>query len=446
MLLRLPMLRRLPSRELLVALLLAWGCLPAQAAEIAASPADYRDKLKQLQPGDELVLAPGIYTAGLPLHNLLGSVDQPIVIRGAGPLPSRFIASARRNTVSIVDSAYLQIRNLMLDGANQPADAVKAEGHARFAHHITLENLTILRHGLGQSFVGISTKCPAWNWVIRGNRILGAGTGMYLGNSDGRAPFVAGLIEHNLIAGSIGYNLQIKHQAPRPDLPGLPTGVSRTVIRHNLLIKGGNSSQGADARPSLLVGHWPLQGPGRDDRYEIYGNFLYQNPVEALFQGEGNLAFHHNLLVNAFGDAVHIQPHNDVPRKVDVFYNTVVARGVGILVRGGWQGEDGVQRVDRNAVFAAEPMAGGLQGINHAGPVQDAPHDLLGPLGQAGQLRLDPLPDRLRLRAPAPGWMAAYPEATQDFEGRAGDGRYFGAYGAPAEQSPFARWRPPEKR
>jgi hypothetical protein len=52
--------------------------------------------------------------------------------------------------------------------------------------------------------------------------VIGAGTGMYFGNSDGNHPFWGGLIENNLIMNTIGYNLQIKHQNPRPRLPGMP--------------------------------------------------------------------------------------------------------------------------------------------------------------------------------------------------------------------------------
>lgn len=65
----------------------------------------------------------------------------------------------------------------MLDGRDLPVDAVKAEGHADWAHHITLENLLIRvrGHGNNQQTVGISTKCPAWGWVIRDNEIIGAG-------------------------------------------------------------------------------------------------------------------------------------------------------------------------------------------------------------------------------------------------------------------------------
>ena len=70
-----------------------------------------------------------------------------------------------------------------VDGLGLLGDGVKAEGNASWAHHITIEGLHIVNHGNNQQIVGISTKCPSWNWVIRHNIIEGAGTGMYLGNS-----------------------------------------------------------------------------------------------------------------------------------------------------------------------------------------------------------------------------------------------------------------------
>ena len=412
----------------------------ANAANMSADPSDYLAKLKQLQAGDVLQLAPGQYVGGLPVHGLQGTAAQPIIIRGSGPDKTRLLAKAQRNTISIVDSAHVSIIDLMLDGLGFAADAVRAEGHAHWAHHISLTNLLIVNHGANQGYVGISTKCPAWNWVIRGNRIVGAGTGMYLGNSDGRAPFFAGIIEQNQLIASVGYNLQIKHQAPRPDLPEMPRIQTHTIIRNNLFIKAGNSSRGHDARPSLLVGHWPLEGTGKDDRYEIHGNLFYQNPGEALFQGEGNLAFYNNLLVNAFGDAIHIQPHNDIPRKIDIFHNTVIATGAGIAVRTGMLPSEFVQRVDRNAVFAAQPLSGGLQGINLTAGWRDASRYLRRPFAPLAQLRMDPLGGKLTLRAPSPAWMSDYAESDFDYEGRTSIDGYLGAYARSSPRLPIERW------
>ena len=246
------------------------------------------------------------------------------------------------------------MKNLVLDGGDVPVDAVKAEGHARYAHHITLENLAHPRSWQQSANVGISTKCPAWNWVIRGNTIIGAGTGMYLGDSDGSAPFVAGVIEQNLIVDTIGYNLQIKHQHRRPDIDDMPAGASVTVIRRNVFAKAASGSTEMP-RPNVLVGHFPPEGPGGDDRYVIYGNFFYANRAEALFQGEGNIALYDNLFVNPYGDAIHIQPHNDVPKRIDIAFNTVLAERAGISVVPGGASTTYRQTVVANAVFAAVP-------------------------------------------------------------------------------------------
>ncbi len=197
--------------------------------------------------------------------------------------------------------------------------------------------------------MGIATRCPAWEWIIRGNRIVKPGTGMYLGGSDGTAPFFAATIEDNEIVNPIGYGIQIKHQIDRPQIEGMPVTKSVTVIRRNRIVKSEGASVGKDARPSLLVGHFPVAGQGSQDSYVIHSNILYDNPSEALFQGEGNVALYNNLLVNPRGDAVHIQPHSGRPRAVFVFNNTVVAMGVGISVQGGDPGFE--QYVGGNAVF-----------------------------------------------------------------------------------------------
>lgn len=274
---------------------LAWPPL-AGAAIHAATPGDYVAVVASAGPGDTVRLAPGLYSRGLRLHGLMGSPGAPFVIEGpAAGEPAVFIAAPGRNTVSLLDSVHVVVRNLVLDGRGLPVDGVKCEGHARFAHHITLEGLTIRGHGRNQQTVGISSKCPAWNWVIRDNVIEGAGTGIYLGNSDGSDPFVAGLIEGNRIVDSVGYALQIKHQAPRPQVAGMPTAVSETHIRRNVFSKANGGSQGDMARPNVLLGHFPLDGAGVDDQYRVYGNFFHDNPHESLLQAEGNVSIHDNI-------------------------------------------------------------------------------------------------------------------------------------------------------
>ena len=135
---------------------------PAAAADFHAGPEDYRAYLSRLAPGDRLLLRGGDYGRGLPLQNLEGRADAPIVIEGPRDGPgARFIARPGANTVSLANVRHVILRHLELDGRNLPVDAVKAEGHARYAHHVTLENLHIHDHAASQQSVGISSKCPA---------------------------------------------------------------------------------------------------------------------------------------------------------------------------------------------------------------------------------------------------------------------------------------------
>ncbi|MFP5409365.1 MAG: hypothetical protein ACLGG6_00160 [Gammaproteobacteria bacterium] len=327
----------------------------ACAADYRAGPQNYRELLRQLRAGDRLLLEPGNYVRGLPLRNLAGQPGRPIIIEAADPdAPPRLLARPGANTVSLVDVRHVTLRHLELDGRNVPVDAIKAEGHSRYADHVTLEHLYIHDHAASQQSVGISTKCPAFGWVVRHTRIERVGTGLYLGDSDGSDAFVAGLIEGNHISQTLGYNLQIKHQRSRAVDHG---GPHETVIRYNVFSKA-DAQPGPLARPNLLLGHGPLQGPGREDRYLVYGNVFLDNPSEALLQAEGRVAIYDNVFVNSSGDAIRIQPHNDVPRDMAIFANTVLASGVGIAVRQP-EGAPYRQRLLANVVAAAVPIQGG---------------------------------------------------------------------------------------
>jgi hypothetical protein len=402
------------------AILLAGCALSCLAATFHANPEDYLDTLKRLRPGDTLLLAAGEYRDGLPLHGMSGIAGKPIVISGPADKASAvFLARPGANTVSILNSKYLTVRHLVLDGQGLPVDAVKAEGRSAWAHHITLEGLRIENYNADQQVIGISTKCPAWGWIIRGNTIIGSGTGMYLGDSDGSAPFVAGLIEDNIILDSTGYNLQIKHQKGRPEIAGMPQGKSLTVIRHNVFSKSvTNSSTGKLARPNVLVGHWPLTGPGLEDTYAIYGNFFYENPSEALFQGEGNIALYSNVFINSYGDAINIQPHNAAPRRIAVFFNTIVAARGGVRVVGGDPAYR--QRLVGNLVFAAEPLVGGEHPMNTTGFREEAAGYLARPF------------DRLKIDVVDAHLPSLLPDVSRDFEGRLRARKLPGAYSAQA--------------
>jgi hypothetical protein len=414
------------SAAFAASILLTLAALPAvgRAAVINADPSNYRNVLAGLNAGDTLNLAPGTYMNGLPISNKSGTATQPVVIAGPDDQSAVFKANDCCNTVQLESVSHITVRNLTLDGAGtNGAFGVDARGTT---HDVTIESLKIVNFGGDQQVVGISTKGPAWNWVVRRNTIIGAGTGMYFGNSDGTAPFVNGVIEHNLVIDTIGYNLQVKHQLPRPTNVGLPTGDSRTIIRHNVFSKQNNAATGALARPNVLVGHFPLSGAGSNDRYEIYGNFFYQNPVDALFQGEGNIVLHDNVFVNAFGSGVNITSHNDKPRTVTVYHNTVVATGNGIRIANGDTAY--VQKIIANAAFAGTPISGPNQQGNVTGGYASAADHLVAPTGALGTLDLYPRAGQLAGTATDLAQFGGFVDGARDFNGTARNGVHRGAY------------------
>lgn len=350
------------NRIFFVSILFMLSILLGNAKLINANSSNYTSFLSSLAAGDTLLLALGTYVNNLTLNTRVGTATDPIVIMGSGNV-TNFQAQSCCNTISLTKCEYLIIKNLQLDGMNQAVDAVKAEGTTdNYAHHITIEYLNIINYGNNQQNVGISTKCPAWNWVIRKNRIIGAGTGMYLGNSDGTKPFVNGIIENNYIASTIGYNIEIKHQlnGERELLP--ETSVNgKTILRYNVFSKDANSSSGGSARPNLLVGGFATTGFGSLDYYEIYSNFFYNNPVEALFQGTGNIMLYDNIFVNHFDPSgfrtVYITQQNGVsPQDIKIFHNTVMAATTSGGIRLYNPNTNYKQYCYSNAVFADAPI------------------------------------------------------------------------------------------
>ncbi|APR82693.1 Hypothetical protein A7982_08042 [Minicystis rosea] len=333
----------------------------AYAGDFNADPTSYAATLATLMPGDTLHLAAGQYPP-LVVSGLNGSAASPITIEGASGGGAVITGDPNNNTVEIINSSYVVIKALTVDSKGQ--DGVfglsAKQGASNTVHHITVDGCHFIGQNASQGTVGISTKTPTWGWVIRGNVIDGAGTGMYLGNSDGSYPFVGGLIEGNLIQNTIGYNAQIKYQNPWPSGAGLPEGPNRTIIRNNVFIKNDQPSEDGD-RPNLYIGGLPSSGSGSQDLYEIYGNFFYHNPRESLMQAEGRVTIHDNVFVDTKYAAITVQQNNLPVTLAHVYNNTIYAAATGIQISSAAPQGDFVVG---NLVFAATPITGPIT-TNH---------------------------------------------------------------------------------
>ena len=403
----------------------------ATATEYTAGPADYRDVVARLQPGDVLTLAPGTYTRTLPITGVNGRADAWITIRGpASGAPAVFTADPGPccNTVELVDASYLALEHLVIDGGGV-AGAFGISAKAGAVHHIRVEACELRGHGATQQTVAISTKVATWGWVIRGNRIRDAGTGLYLGNSDGSAPFVEGVIEHNLVTGTVGYGMQIKFQTARP--AGLPPGPTRTLIRHNVFVKDDRPSPDGD-RPNLLVGGFPASGAGADDRYEIYGNLLVHNPREALLQASGRVSIHDNVLVDVAGAAIVLADHDRPLVSARVYHNTIFGAGTGVDVASAGDAAAGGVAVAGNLIFAATPIAGATRARvadNQTGAEADAAAVVAAPSRILGAMDFYPRPGQAQGPAIDAAILADDVDARRDFNGADKGGLGFrGAY------------------
>jgi MYXO-CTERM domain-containing protein len=384
-----------------ISVLVVCGCalalLPgsARAADLSADPSSYKALLPTLKAGDTLHLAAGHYPL-LPLANLNGTPSAWITIAGPPGDPPTAIIDADPgpccNTVEITNSSYLAIESLTIDGHDvDGAFGISAGGGSgNLVHDIRIEGCSLINHHGSQQDDAISTKTPTWGWIIRRNKILHAGTGLYLGNSDGSDPFVGGVIEDNLVENPIGYCMEIKFQNARPMIAGLPTAPTTTIIRNNVFIKNDDPSPDGD-RPNLLVGGFPASGAGASDRYEIYGNFFDHNARESLLQASGRVTIHDNLFVDAPGQHAILLRDHDLPLELAYVYdNTIYSAGIGIDF--GSAAPEG-DAVVGNLVFANTAITGTIsnQHDNLTDTVASAGNYVRAPSTTLGQLDLYPL-------------------------------------------------------
>lgn len=426
-----------------ICLLFLLGVSMLHAGEVRqATPTNYRKLLGTLKAGDTLQLASGVYERGLPLSDCHGNADAWITIQG----PDSGVAEIRQtqvaNCVELKQCSHVALKKLsILGGGPQGISGlfgISAQGGLKNSvHHILIEDCIISDWNTSQQAVGISTKTPTWDWTIRRNIIRNCGTGLYLGNSNGADPFIRGIIKHNLVQDPIGYCMEIKFQKPRPELPDMPTTTSRTIIRHNVLIKNDAPSPDGD-RANLLVGGFPDSGPGSEDLYEIYGNFFWHNPRESLLQASGRVSIHDNVFADCPTHAAITLQNHDLPVKLaHVYNNTICAAACGIRIPSTpAQGH----AIIGNVVFAAEPLRlhRSISSVveNITGTVTDAALHLVNPTMQLGQLDLHPKP---RSCVGTPLDLTPFTTETafdHDFSGDSkGERRLRGAYAHPATET-----------
>jgi hypothetical protein len=143
-------------------------------------------------------------------------------------------------------------------------------------------------------------------------------------------------------------------------------------------------------------------------------------------QADGHVAIYANVFFNPNGPGLNVQPHNDVPKRIEVFRNTFVTSGRGAGITGGDPAY--AQRFVGNAAFGEPGLEGGEQIDDHVGAYADAAGVLVDPAGAlGGGLDLHPQAGQLEGGVDGSG-LEGFAWWDHDFDGRVHDGGHRGAY------------------
>ncbi len=290
---------------LLILMLAGAGEGPAQTVYEVEPGQDYRPVLHRLQPGDELVLLPGVHEQYASFR-LEGTEAKPIVIRGkrdaAGNLPEVRWTSRGRNLWEI-RGRHLQIRDLVLHNPNHYAVRVGESSY------ITLENVTIRDSGAGLSANQASVHAlHVRNCRFLGNRETDLYIGVHEGNHrPGALQITDFLLEGTVIDGS-GHQpgstaqrgIQMKH-----DVQG--------TVRNNFMVHTRDPCVHAFGIVDVSTGR----------RQVIENNILVRGNNRVILLDGGHVTVHGNLVLGGTAGGIEARVRN-MPYEADVCDGLVV--------------------------------------------------------------------------------------------------------------------------
>ncbi len=297
-------------------LCMSWAAGTASATTFTANPGEYLlTKINAMQPGDTLLLNPGIYFRSsitmLYIKDKVGRPDAWFTIKAEEPGTVIIWGNPGKNICELRNSAYWRIENLELDGRGGSGDGVKSTFSSTdgnddndWNHDIVLKNLNI--HNLTDACVNVQV--TTWNLTVEDCWLHDCNLGAYMGNPDGYKQMINLVFQRNLIERTVGYGMEVKAQYARSGLtlgttPGLEFQSWGCLIKDNVWRRTNPPANDAShARPNLLVDAGTMSGPGSDDIATIDGNVILGNTAdyagESGMQLSGNLRITNNIIVN----------------------------------------------------------------------------------------------------------------------------------------------------
>ena len=336
----------------LIGLVVVFACVRgAQARIVSIGPQDdLITASAELQPGDELVLAPGVYDLskrwGLRLQ---GTVAAPIVIRAEGDESPHIRRQAEdQNIVDLDDVRHLVFRGLKFSGGSRGIRMVKAS-------FVTIEGCEVTE--TGDAAITANSRGTYDGIKILRNHVhhtQGTGEGMYLGCNNNGCQFANGLIEGNYVHHTNGPNVS------QGDGIEIKEGSFNNVVRDNVIHDTNY--------PCILTYGTVGNGPPN----VVERNVLWHCGDHGI-QSAANATIRNNIILSAKFDGIAMQPHQNArPKALEIVHNTILQHG-GTAIR--VRGAVGPVLIANNALFTNDGNAVVIHGsdafVTLAGNVGD---------------------------------------------------------------------------
>ncbi|MCX4246463.1 right-handed parallel beta-helix repeat-containing protein [Paraliomyxa miuraensis] len=280
------------------------GASPAWAAVVNVGPGDdVEGAINAAQPGDEIVLAGGMYTLTERFSfDIAGTEGQPIIIRAAdGEQPHLHRPDAAQNIVDIDGATWVEIRGIEFSGGS-------AGIRISAADHLTIEDCEI--HDTADVALRANDGGVTYESLhIVHNHIHDTddtGEGMYLGCNNDGCRLANSVIERNWVHHTNG------PMVVQGDGIEIKEGSYGNVIRDNVI---------HDTKyPCILTYSTAGNGPPN----VIERNVLW-NCGDHGIQSAADATIRNNIILSANVDGIAMQMHQSgSPDNLEVVHNTIV--------------------------------------------------------------------------------------------------------------------------
>ena len=271
----------LPAILALAALLIVGGQANAGDRITVRDSEQLRAAVLRAGPGTVIALAPGTYGPGVRLEGLAGKQGEPIVIEGTDPKrPPVF--EGGKTALHLVDCSFVTLRNITVKGCSDNGINIDDGGSMDSpAHHIVLENITVLDTGPQGNRDGIKLS-GLDDFALRNCRVAGWG-----GSAIDMVGCHRGVIEDCVFEGKQGFS-----QSSGVQMKG---GSKDVVVQ-------GCFFENAGLRSINLGGSTgPAYFRPQDARFEaeditVAGNRFTGSMAFVAFVNSSNARVHHNTM------------------------------------------------------------------------------------------------------------------------------------------------------